>query len=122
MARIRTIKPAAFISDTVDRYAGDMFRTFVGLFCYVDDKGRGRDDVALIRADVWPRVKRVTETTILAHLEAFTVKDGPICRYTVDGKAYIHFVNWREHQKINRPTPSKFPPCPTHEEVGFFDE
>lgn len=29
--------------------------------------------------------------------------------YTVDGKEYIEILHWTEHQKIDRPSPSKFP-------------
>lgn len=122
MARIRTIKPQLFTSERVDEYAGDMFRTFAGLFCYADDKGRGRDDEHLVKAEVWPRVKRMTAAKVRAHIDAIAApKDGPLCQYRVDGKDYFHFLNWTEHQKINRPTPSKLPCCPTHEQEGLFE-
>lgn len=121
MARIRTIKPAAFTSERNDSYTGDMFRTWVGLWCYADDKGRGRDDADLIKAEIWPRVKRMTAAKVRQHVDAIAAPDGPLCRYEVDGKAYLHIVNWEEHQKVNRPTPSKLPPCPLHDEdMGMF--
>lgn len=121
MARIRTIKPAAFTSERVDGYVGDMFRTWVGLWCYCDDKGRGRDDEDLVKAEIWPRVKRMTAAKVRQHIDEIAApEDGPLCKYVVDGKPYFHVVNWEEHQKVNRPTPSKLPPCPTHEDLGLF--
>jgi hypothetical protein len=35
---------------------------------------------------------------------------GRIVRYTVDGQRYLQVTNWSEHQKIQKPSPSKFPP------------
>ena len=119
MARIRTVKPALFTSARVSRYPDAVFRTFVGLFCYADDKGRGEDDTLLIKAEVWPRVRRVSAATIEKHLDIIAAPtDGPLCRYEVDGVKLLHFINWREHQRVNRPTPSRFPPCPTHGDSG----
>lgn len=122
MARIRTIKPALFTSARVSAYPDAVFRTFTGLFCYVDDAGRGEDDELLVKAEVWPRVKRMSPAKIRTHLDELSApKDGPLCRYKVAGQRYLHFVNWREHQRINRPTASKLPPCPIHDEEGLFE-
>ena len=124
MARIRTIKPQLFTSRTVSTYSDALFRTFVGLFCYVDDKGRGEDDVDLIKADIAPRIKRKTPKLIAEHLEYLAgVEDPPLCRYEVDGVRYLHLVNFvdgSKHQRINRPTKSILPPCPLHEPDGLF--
>jgi hypothetical protein len=117
--RIRTVKPALFASARVSGYTDSVFRTFVGLFCYADDEGRAEDDVDLIKAGVWPRVKRIGPATIERHLaEIAEPENGPLCRYEVDGLKLLHFINWREHQRVNRPTASKFPPCPIHESDG----
>jgi hypothetical protein len=124
MARIRTIKPELFSSRTVSTYSDALFRTFTGLFCYVDDRGRGEDDVDLIKADIAPRIKSKTPKLIAAHLETLAdMDDPPLCRYEVDGVRYLHLVNFvdgSKHQRINRPTKSKLPPCPLHEPEGLF--
>lgn len=127
MARIRTIKPALFSSRTVSGYSDALFRTFVGLFCYVDDKGRGEDDADLIKSEIAPRIKRKTPQLIERHLAELTADaDPPLCRYEVDGVRYLHLLNFVKtdrhdgHQRINRPTKSKIPPCPKHEPEGLF--
>jgi len=121
MARIRTIKPALFTSRTVSAYSDALFRTFTGLLCYVDDKGRGEDDPDLIKANVAPRLKRVTPRVIDAHLAELAAEaDPPVCRYDVDGVRYLHLLGFGDHQRINRPTPSRIPPCPKHEPEGLF--
>jgi hypothetical protein len=119
--RIRTVKPALFSSRTTSKYPDAVFRTFVGLFCYADDYGRAEDDTELIKAGVWPRVRRITPAKIADHLEVFTTgEDPPICRYSVNGVPYFHFLNWRDHQRVNRPSKPVIPPCPTHESEGQF--
>lgn len=124
MARIRTIKPELFTSRTVSTYSDALFRTFTGLFCYVDDKGRGEDDADLIKAEIAPRIKAKTPALIARHLtELARGDDAPLCRYEVDGVPYLHLVNFvqgAKHQRINRPTPSKIPGCPKHDPEHLF--
>lgn len=116
MARIRTVKPEAFTSRETSAMSDAVFRTFLGLFVYVDDKGRGEDDAELIKADVAPRVKGRTARVVAGHLaELASGEDAPLCRYEVDSVPYLHLVNFLKHQRINRPTPSRLPPCPLHE-------
>lgn len=117
MARIRSIKPDAFRSDTLSQVPRGVRWTFAGLWTYLDDDGYGRDNVRLIKAALYPLDEDITVDTIaddLNQLEAI----GSICRYEVDGKAYLHVPKspdrgW-DHQKINRPTPTKFPSCREH--------
>jgi hypothetical protein len=114
MARIRTIKPSMFASLTVCSWPIPVRWTFAGLFTYVDDKGRGLDETRLIKAELYPLDDAMTAKKVGQHLEAIE-KNGPLCRYRVDGATYLHITSWSEHQRINRPTGSRIPPCPTHE-------
>lgn len=110
MARIRTIKPEFFTSQTVGRLTFAARLTFIGLWTYVDDHGRGLDDVRLIRAALWPLDDRS-----LADMEADLgqlAREGLIYRYEVDGRGYLTVMGWREHQKVSHPTDSKYPPPP----------
>lgn len=115
MARIRTIKPTFFRSESVAELPSDGCRlSFIGLWTYVDDEGRGVDLAKLVKADLWPLRDEVTSITVEEHLVAIADR-GLICRYTVDGRKYLHVIGWAEHQRINRPTASQLPPCPVHE-------
>lgn len=114
MARIRTIKPAFFRSKHVGNLPSVATRlTWIGLWTYVDDEGRGIDDPRLVKADLWPLDDSYTARKVEADLAAIA-DTGMICRYTAGHDPFFHVVNWREHQKINRPQPSQIPPCPTH--------
>lgn len=114
MARIRTIKPSIFSSLTVCAWPIPVRWTFAGLFTYLDDHGRGLDETRLIKAELYPLDDQMTAKKIEQHL-TLIARDGPLCRYELDGQAYLHVVSWKEHQRVNHPGKSKIPPCPTHE-------
>lgn len=117
MARIRTIKPSIFSSETVCSWPIPVRWTFAGLFTYMDDAGRGRDEPRLIKAELYPLDDAMTIRKVEQHL-AMIAANGPLCRYLFDGSHFLHIVSWREHQVVNRPTPSRIPPCPIHEQNG----
>lgn len=117
MARIRTIKPDFFKSERIDAFKSDTVRLlFVGLWTYVDDYGRGRDDARLVRAEIFPLRDDMTTGEVEKMLVELT-EHGVIARYSVGGKRYLHVTNWDEHQRVSRPTESKFPPPEDGEET-----
>src|SRR5688500_10427158 len=107
MARIRTIKPEFFTSLTIADLTPEQRLTFIGLWTHVDDEGRCVDDARLIKAAVWPLDDR-TAADVEDDLRALT-EASLITRYTLTRKRYMAVTGWREHQRINRPTPSKLP-------------
>lgn len=120
MARIRSLKPEAFTSETLAGCSVAARWTFAGLWTYVDDDGRGRANAGLIKAAVWPLDEDVSPKQvgqILDELEACRL----ICRYEVDGKSYLHVVNFTEHQHPNRPLPSKLPACSRRAHGGLTE-
>jgi hypothetical protein len=114
MARKRILSPEFFSSAPVNRLTIPAMVTFAGLWCYFDDYGRGEDDAALIKAAVWPRRRAQTEREVAANLDAIEA-EGLICRYQIGNVPLIHSPSWGEHQKISHRTPSRLPPCPSHE-------
>lgn len=117
MARIRSIKPDMRRSLTVCSWPYPVRWTFVGLPGYMDDYGRGIDDARLIKAELYPLDDDMTPKKIENHLRQIS-ENGPLCRYEVDGRRYLHLTSWDEHQKPNRPTESRIPKCPIHEKNG----
>jgi hypothetical protein len=121
MARIRSIKPETFTSEDVNSLTLPARWTFVGLWCYVDDEGRGRADARLVKASVWPIDDAVTAADVLLHLDEME-KRSMICRYRVDDLTYLHVVEFPIHQRINRPTPSRHPECYRNPHGGLMDD
>ncbi len=119
MGRIRSIKPEMRTDLTVASWPIPCRYSWVLLLGYLDDSGRGRDDIRLLNADLFPLDAGVTRKKLdgwLALMATTTVngKEPPLCRYEVDGQRYLHAVKWANHQRINRPQKSRIPPCPVH--------
>ena len=119
MARIRTVKPQLRTSEIVASWPREVRYFFVLLWGYLDDEGRGLDVPKGIAGDCFPRDEDVTTAKVDRWLTLMTKPldgdDAPLCRYQVTGRRYLHCPNWSRHQKVNRPTPSRIPPCPIHD-------
>jgi hypothetical protein len=114
MARIRTIKPEAFTSDSLASVSLTAERTFFGLLTQADDHGRHRDHAAVIAGALWPLRPDHTPIDVEDDLQQLAAA-GLICRYTGDdGKPYLHITGWHKHQKIDRASRSRHPACPHH--------
>jgi hypothetical protein len=114
VARIRTIKPEAFTSESLAEVSLTAERTFFGLLTQADDQGRFRDNPAIIAGLLWPLRAEHTPVHVEEDLEQLA-RAGLICRYTgCDGRRYLHIVTWAEHQKIDRPSLSRLPSCTEH--------
>ncbi|WP_327254185.1 hypothetical protein [Streptomyces sp. NBC_01244] len=115
MARIRTIKPEAFISESLARVGIAAERTFFGLLTQADDHGRFRDQAAVIAGALWSLRPEHGPLEVEDDLNQLDTA-GLICRYEGDdGKRYLHIVTFSKHQKVNRPSGSRNPACPRHE-------
>ncbi|MEU1476146.1 hypothetical protein [Streptomyces sp. NPDC005760] len=114
MARIRTIKPEAFFSESLAEVSVEAERTFFGLLTQADDHGRHRDNAAIIAGLLWPLRAEHTSVHVEDDLQQLA-NAGLLCRYTgCDGRRYLHVVTWSEHQKIDKPSQSRLPSCSQH--------
>ncbi|MEW1794706.1 hypothetical protein [Streptomyces niveus] len=115
MARIRTIKPEAFESESLAECSVTATLTFFGLLTLADDAGRFRDHPAIIAGRLWALRAEHTPAHVAHDLEELAAA-GVICRYTgCDGRSYLHMVTWQRHQKIDRPSASRVPRCTGHQ-------
>ncbi|MFM9583082.1 hypothetical protein [Streptomyces caniscabiei] len=118
MARIRTIKPEAFFSESLAEVSVEAERTFFGLLTQADDHGRHRDNAAIIAGLLWPLRAEHTSVHVEDDLQQLA-NAGLLCRYTgCDGRRYLHVVTWSEHQKIDKASQSRLPSCPQHQAAG----
>lgn len=110
--RIRSTKPEFWRSRTVASVDWDARLVLKGLESYVDDNGVGKDDVALIVGDVFPRdmlanpretVARVSEAIGALH------QAGLVWRYEADGTPLLYISNWESIQRIDKPGKGRFP-------------
>ncbi|CDR10470.1 hypothetical protein [Streptomyces iranensis] len=115
MARIRTIKPEAFASESLAEVSVHAERTFFGLLTQADDRGRFRDQPAVIAGLLWSLRPEHGPVGVEGDLTQLAGA-GLICRYEgQDGKRYLHILTFAKHQKINRPSGIRHPGCPVHD-------
>lgn len=90
---------------------------YIGLWNYADDEGRGVDEPRLLKAELWALDDTVTARKVEGYMAALEVAKR-IVRYEVAGQGYYSVVNWKQHQKINKPQVSELPPPPLTEVSG----
>ncbi len=121
IARIRTIKPEAFASESLAAVSLSAERTFFGLLTQADDHGRYRDQAAVIAGLLWSLRPEHGPMGVEDDLNQLHTA-GLICRYEgADGKRYLHIVTFARHQKVNRPSGVRHPDCP-HHDLGLAPE
>lgn len=117
MARIRSLKPEAFQSETLSLVSLAAERTFFGMSTIADDRGRLADKPAQINGDLWSMRGNHGATDLEQELAEMAALSEPlVCRYVgCNGKRYLHLVTWDSHQKIDRASKSRQPRCPVHQ-------
>lgn len=107
MSRIRTIKPEFPQSESMGRISREARLCFIMLWTVADDAGRLRANSRMLASLLYPydndAIKRMDGW--LDELAA----EKCIRRYVVNGDHYADILNWLKYQKIDRPSPSKYP-------------
>src|SRR5438874_1742785 len=116
MARARTIKPDFMRSRSMRKVSGMARLTFIQLWLVADDEGRIVAGQQLLAHRLYPGDREAADR-LPGWLDEL---EGQHCieRYAVDRLDYLRIVNWRRHQKIYHPTPSRLPARP----AGFQKE
>lgn len=107
MARIRTIKPEFPHSESMGRVSREARLCFILLWTIADDAGRLRGNSRMLASLLFPY-----DDDAKKHIDGWLDQlssEGCIARYEVDGTAYVQVLKWAEHQKIDKPSPSKLP-------------
>lgn len=107
MARIRTIKPEFPQSESMGRVSRNARLLFVLLWTLCDDSGRARGNSRMLASLLFPYDDDAP--ALIDGWIAELQKESCIERYSADGSTYIEIVNWLNHQKIDKPSPSKIP-------------
>src|SRR3954453_17881669 len=103
MARIRSVSPGLRTSETAAQWDREARYTWVLLWGYLDDYGRGVDNAKVIAADCYPLDDDVSPQMMRGWLDLYQAA-GSTCHYEFEGKRYLHVLNWSEHQKPQHPS------------------
>lgn len=105
MARIRTIKPEFWKHEALSALPEATHMLAAALLNYADDEGYFNANIKLVQAECCPL--REPSVSIHGSLTRLS-KVGYIQLGTgEDGRRYGRVVNFDEHQRVNRPSPSK---------------
>ena len=104
----RIIKDSIAKSESISGLTDFQFRLWVHLITYVDDYGRGDARPAIIKGACFPFRDRLTNKDIEKGL-ADLAGAGCVGLYKVDGKPYLYFPNWEQHQRVRQ----KVSKCPS---------
>ena len=110
--RIRSTKPEFWRSERISSVDWDARLVLKGLESYVDDNGVGKDDIALIVGDVFPRdMARDPRDTLARVSEAISALHhaGLIHRYEADGTKCLYVSWWESIQRIDKPGRGRLP-------------
>lgn len=110
--RIRSIKPEFWESESLGRVSRDARLLFIGLWMIADDSGRARgglDESSRFLARVLFPYDDDAKDQISCWLDEL-IKEGCVINYEVDGSHYLFIPKFLSHQRIDRPSKSKYPP------------
>jgi hypothetical protein len=105
MGRIRTVKPEFFQDEELSSLPEITHLLAGGLLCYSDDDGYFNANHGLVKAAIFP----LRESSVSIHDMLMQLASIGFIRLgkAVDGKHYGQVVKFSQHQRVNRPTPSK---------------
>jgi len=107
MARIRSIKPEFPQSESIGRLSRDARLLFILLWTIADDSGITRGSSRMLASLLYPYDE--DSPKLLDGWLSELDRESCIARYAVEGQTYLKILNWNKHQRIDKPTPSKFP-------------
>lgn len=105
--RIRTVKPEITENQKLAKCSMHARLAFVYLITNADDEGRMRGNAVMLARTLFPYDDdaQVLMDGWIRELE--TIES--IRRYQFDGSDYLEIINWKSHQRIEKPKLSKLP-------------
>lgn len=94
---------------------------FMGLISNADDEGRGRGNIKLLKATIFPYDDDLKNKDI-EHMACSLMEKGMVVFYIIDGQDFYCLPNFLKHQVINKPSESKMPEMPVNLEEVVLPE
>jgi hypothetical protein len=104
--RIRTIKPTFWKSETLVTVSKETRLLAIALLNYADDDGFFQANDALVRGECFPFDE--DSTSVRRGIEELSRISYIALGTTAEGQRIGRVVNFAEHQRVDRATPSKF--------------
>ena len=107
MARIRSIKPEFPGDEKLATVSRDARLTFILAWTQADDEGLLSAAPRQLLGSLYPLDESVTPPLLEAWIAEVIAIGRLRWRFTTDGARVLEIVNWKKHQKIDKPSPSK---------------
>ncbi len=111
MARKRMIDPDFWTDEKLGSCKRDERLFFMGLISNADDEGRGRGNLKLLKATIFPYDEDI-KVKDMEQMVCSLMSKGMAYFYVVDGQDFYYLPNFLKHQTINKPTKSNLPEMP----------
>jgi len=116
MARKRMIDPSIWTDEGMAELTPRQQLLYIGLFSNADDEGRLKASPAALRLTLPTLYSAVPTAEIAEDTAAVVGAMRRLIRYEVDGRTYIAFRNYRQWQRIDKPSASILPEPPEEQE------
>ena len=108
MGRIRTIKPEFWSDEKVGELKRDERLLFIGLLNLADDEGVLKATPAFIKGQIFAYDEDLTISDVRSWLDGLIIAKM-LLPFEHNSERFFLIRTFGDHQKINRPTPSKIP-------------
>lgn len=102
MSRIRTIKPDFWVSEQIINCSRDARLFFIGMWNFFDDDGVHPISVFKLKNLIFPADNFTIDQINMLINEL--ISNELVKEIELNGKKFWKIINWKKHQKINRPT------------------
>lgn len=116
MARKRMIDPSIWTDEGMAELTPRQQLLYIGFFSNADDDGRLKASPAALRLILPTLYSAVPTGEIAEDIDAVVGAMRQLIRYEVDGRTYIAFRNYRQWQRIDKPSASILPGPPDEQE------
>jgi hypothetical protein len=116
MARKRMIDPSIWQDEGMAELTPRQQLLYIGLISNADDDGRLKGSESALRLALPTLYAGVGLPDIATDLNAVLAAFGQLIRYQAGGRTYLAFLNYRDWQKIDKPSPSRLPAPPDQRE------
>jgi hypothetical protein len=111
MARSRILKPEFWSDEKLALVPREARLTFAGLWTCSDDYGVTKGHPAWLKAQLFPYDVDLPLEEFGAWLVDLE-RIGVIDPFTADGESFFYIRNFADHQRVDRPSKMRNPPCP----------
>ena len=108
MSRKRMISPEFYTDEKIIELPIPARLMFIGIWNHANDEGILKNSPKQLKVQIYPADEDMTLNLIKQYIELMVSLKLLTKGVNIDGSELLKITNWADHQKINRPTLSKY--------------